>query len=137
LEPDRENGVEGGHGVLEDHRDPVAAHLPDLVARYLEQVFAIFPCAEPDLSGRDFSWRHRDQPQQRHHTDTLAAAALTYDCQGFAFIQVIGDAVDRVNNTVLGEEARLQALHLQQSTHPSPPGGPGVRFRSGEIIAQP
>ena len=41
LEPDREDGVERGHGVLEDHRDPVAADLPDLFVRYLEQVLAI------------------------------------------------------------------------------------------------
>src|SRR3990170_258941 len=70
LAADGEDGVQGGHRLLEDHGDLVAAYVPDLVLVHLEEVLAI----EVDGAADDPARRHRDQAEDGERGDRLAAA---------------------------------------------------------------
>ncbi len=54
-----------------------------------------------------------DEPHDRECGDALAAAGLADEAEGLALFDVIRDAVDRVDDAVLGEELRLEIADLQ------------------------
>ena len=110
LAPDRQHRVERRHRLLEDHRDLVAADVPDLVLVHLEEVFAL----EEDLAADDLARRVRDQPQDRERADALAAAALADEAERLARLDVVGDAVDGLDDALFREEVRPQVLDLQE-----------------------
>jgi hypothetical protein len=74
LETEREHGIQARHRLLEDHRDRVAAYLPHLFFRELQQLAAF----EPDLANGAAVGR-RQQPHDRERGDALAGARFAND----------------------------------------------------------
>src|SRR5690606_30411031 len=120
LRASTEDGVEGRTGLLEDHRDPVAAQLGHLPLGELGQFLAI----EADRSADDPA-RHRDQSEDGEGGDRLAAAGLTHDAQDLAGVDVDVDPVHRLDHSVPGEEVGLEVGHLEQVLVGSSPGAYG------------
>src|SRR5207244_3501035 len=100
LALDGENRVEGGHRLLVDHGNLLAADAPDLGTGQLEQVLTI----EDDFATHDFAGRVRNEAHDRQSAHTLAAAALSHEAQGFALFESIGDPIDRLHHAFRGEE---------------------------------
>src|SRR6185503_3062384 len=80
LAADREDGVEARHGVLEDHRDVVAADPADVVVVHLEDVLTV----EHDRALDDLSGWLRDEAHERQCGDGLPATGLAHDAKRFA-----------------------------------------------------
>ena len=94
-------GIERGHRVLEDHGDLAAADVFHLALAELQEITpAVERLAAGDLAGRD-----GDQAQDRHHGDGFSAAALADDRQGFALVEVEGNAVDGIDRPFRGVKA--------------------------------
>ena len=106
LLADGEHRVQRGHRLLEDHRDAVTANLADLVFVELEEVLAL----EEHLTGNDAAGRDRDQLEEGEGADALAAAALAHECEGFAFLDVVGDAVHGLDQAFFGIEVGPEDL---------------------------
>src|SRR5690606_18717950 len=106
------------HRVLEDHGDAVAAHVPHLIVGQIEQVLAV----EHDLAADDLAGRAGDQPHHRERCHALARAALADDAERLAAVHVEGDVVDRLDDTVLGFEVRLQITDFEEWCHTFHPG---------------
>ena len=103
LTADGEDGVEGGHGLLEDNGDVLATPASHLVVAELEQVCAV----EEDLAFDDLAWGGRDETHQGESADGLAAPALADKAHCFPGSERVGDAVDGLDHTVLGVEVGL------------------------------
>ena len=71
LEADGQHRIEARHRLLEDHGDPVAAHLAHLLLGKVEEVAAL----EQDLA-RDAAVDRRHQPHDRQRGDALARAGF-------------------------------------------------------------
>jgi hypothetical protein len=110
LVADRQDGVERGHRVLEDHRDLSPTQVSKLLLRHREQVAAV----EGGAAARDPARRLRDQAEQRHHGDALARTGLADDADGLTRVDLVADVADRVDDTVLGPELDGQAFDLEQ-----------------------
>ena len=93
LPPDLVERMQAGQRVLEDHRDPRAAHLAQLVVGELEQVGALEHRAAPHLGARG-------QPEQRLREHGLAAARLADDAEGPPGLDVERHAPDRPDDAV-------------------------------------
>ena len=109
LPPDGEHRVQTGHRLLEDHADVVAAQLAHLRLGEIEQVAPL----EADDAG-SAPGRLRDETQDRHGRDRLAASALAHHGHGLARIDVEGNALDRAHHAVRRAEMRLQPVYLEQ-----------------------
>src|SRR5262249_17567388 len=107
----REDGVERGHRLLEDHRDLLAADLAHLRGGKLEEV----PAVVVDLAVDDASWGLRDEPHDAERRDALAAARLADHAQRLALVDVEVHPVDGADDALVGEEVRLQSLDVEQS----------------------
>ena len=113
LAPDAEDGVEGGHGFLEDHSDVPAAAASHTVLAELEEVFAF----EQHLAVDYLARRLGDEAHEGEGADGLAAPALADEAHGLPGLQRIGDAVDGLDHAVLGVEIGLEVLDLQKGRH--------------------
>src|SRR5947208_12689898 len=113
LLADRQHWVERGHRLLEDEADLLGADIVQFVARERHEVAAL----EQDLAVDDAARRHRDQLQDRHRGDGLAAAGLADHAERLALVERDVDAVDRLQHAVVGSEVGLQALDLEQRRH--------------------
>jgi hypothetical protein len=91
----------------------VAADLSDLLVAELEQIASL----EADLAVDDPSRWVGDQPQHRHRSDRLAAARLADDGDRLALVDIVGDAVDRLDGSLAGEELRSQVLDFEELRH--------------------
>ncbi len=105
-------GVQGGQRVLEDHRDVVAPHAPQLVVGEREQVTAV----EADRSGDARVLRAREA-HHGEHRDALARARLADDADGLAGLDGKRDAVHGLHDSVLRREAHAQVADLEQRGH--------------------
>jgi hypothetical protein len=115
LLPDRQDRVQRGHRLLEDHGDPVAPERADAgVAQARE--FDAFEAGPARLDPAGVA----QQPQQRERRHALARAALADDGQGLARIDVEGDAVDGAQPAARRPELDRQILHVQQVAHSKP-----------------
>ena len=114
LLADRQDRVERGHRLLEDHRDVAAADLAHLFRRERQQIAAV---------ERDAALRHPpglgEQAHDGERGDRLAAAGLADEGDDLAAINRIGDAVDGPNGAARGLEPDMQVAHLKQRR----PGG--------------
>ena len=109
LVADPHHRVERGHRLLEDHRDAVAADRAHLGLVEAEQVGAFERHAAADDPAR----RIRHQPHDRQRGDALAAAGLADDRQRLAAANAERNVVDRPEQPRIGEEHRLQVLHVE------------------------
>jgi len=88
--------IEGGHGLLKDHGEPVAAHAAHLVFRLLQQIFPV----EQDLPFRPAHFRQ--QPHEGEGGHRFAAATLPDDAKGFSGIQVKIQMTHGAGRAVIG-----------------------------------
>jgi ABC-type dipeptide/oligopeptide/nickel transport system ATPase subunit len=109
LIADLEERMQGRQRVLEDHRDPVAADLLEGVVVHPEEVLPL----EADPAG-DLRVRSPRQPEDRHVRDALARARLTDDPEHLALGDLEREAVDRLDDALVGREVDLQVLDLEQ-----------------------
>ena len=113
LIPDGEDGVQGGHWLLENHGDLIAANGAQLGWSEREQIAAL----EFDQRARqDVARRLGNEPQNRQRRHGLATARLPDDPQRLARIQIEGNLVDRACRAaaVFGDEIRLEIADAQQ-----------------------
>ena len=114
LAADLDNGVQAGHGVLEDHGDLVAPNLVELLLADLQQVLAVID----DLAGLgDGVVGLNAQNCLGGHG--LAGAGLAHNGQGLALGQVKVNTPNSLNLTVGGAEGDPQVAHLQFGFHQS------------------
>ena len=78
LVADREDRIERGHRVLEDHRDVVAANLPHLGLALLQKILT----AQLDRTPFDAAGRHRNQAHDRERVDRLTRTRFANDAEG-------------------------------------------------------
>ena len=110
LLPDRQDRVERGHRLLEDHRDVAAAHLAHVVVGEIEQVSA----GEQDAAGGDAAGFLGQKPHDGERGHRLAAAGFADDRHRFARPDGVRNAVDRAHDAARGLEPHVQVLHLEQ-----------------------
>ena len=89
LTPDGEHAIEGGHRILEDHRDPTTPHIPEASLREHGQVRV--SQVEPT---RCHSGALRSQPHQREGGHALAGSRFADDRDGLAALDGQIQAVD-------------------------------------------
>ncbi len=104
----RDHRIQGGHGILEDHRDLVAPDGPHLLFSLFQQVL---PLVE-DLPGDDPARRVGDQPQQPQGGGGLARPGLPHQAQGFPWPDGKVDAVDGPDHRPFGGVVDTQVLYL-------------------------
>ena len=105
-----EHRVQGGHGLLEDHGDLVAADVVHLLVGAVENVFAV----EGDAAAFNIAVAVQ-QLDNAHGGHALAGAGLTYNAQGFAGVQGIGHVVDGLDNALFRFEIGVKVLYFQQT----------------------
>jgi hypothetical protein len=106
-----QEGIEAGHGVLENHGDVVAPKMAKLTFGELQDVLSL----EQDLTSDDFSRRTGDEPHDGEVGHRFAASRFPNDSQGLTLVQREGYTVDCLYYTGIGLEVGLEALDLQQS----------------------
>ena len=109
LVADPVDRVEGGHRVLEDHRDPVAPDPSQLGLARVQQLLATQP-----RGALDPRVRRAGQAEDRLRGDALARARLADDRQYLAGGETEGDLVDRLQPTAFGDEPDSQVAHGEQ-----------------------
>ena len=90
LHADGEHRVQRSHRLLKDHADLVAANLPHLFPRQLQQI----PPFIKDGAANDLARRIRYQPQDAQRRDALSRAGLADQAHDFAWHDVEADAVN-------------------------------------------
>ena len=109
LVADRQDRVQRGHRVLEDHRHVAAPDLPELALRHLDQVAAL----EHRLTLDHAPGRLRNQSEHRHHRHALARPRLAHDAEDLTRLQVVGDVGHRADYPVFGLELDGQVLNRE------------------------
>jgi hypothetical protein len=79
LVADREQRIQRRHRVLQDHRNPLAAHVSHFGVGLAHEVFTL----EPHLATGDLC-RHRQHAQDRQCEGALAGAGFADDAESFA-----------------------------------------------------
>ena len=102
--------VQGGHRILEDHRDIVAANMLHFFLGHLEDRTT----AVANVAALNLSRRHRDEAHDGHGGHGLTRAGLTDDTQGLTAIERVGHAIDSANDAILGVEIHLKVIDLEQ-----------------------
>ncbi len=106
----REHGVERRHRLLEDHREVAAAQLAQFAVLRLQQVLV----AVEDAARRRDDRVLRQQAEDRHGGDRLAAAGLAHQRHRAVGRHLEGDALHRVEHGVLVQaEADVEVLDLE------------------------
>lgn len=89
LIADGEQGIEAGHGLLEDHAHFLAPHLSELTGGHAQQ----FLTAELDAAAAD-SAVFRQQSHDRKGGNAFAAAAFAHHAKRFVFMDLKGNIPD-------------------------------------------
>src|SRR5690606_29723876 len=97
LSRDALDRVQGGHRILEDHRDASAAQPPQLAFAHRHEVIAV----EPN-SATDDAARFIEEPHDGHRGDALARPRLTDDAYRFAGKDLEADAVNGPDHPLIG-----------------------------------
>ena len=108
LPADPVDRVEGGHRVLEDHRDLAATDLAHLVLADPGHVLAL----EHHLAADDPARPLQPHDAQRGHR--LTAPGFADDAEGLARIQLERNSIDRLDQPVFGRKDRVQVLDLEK-----------------------
>ena len=109
LVADREDRIEGGHRLLEDHRDVVAPHRAHVAVVQRGQLAP----PQADRSALDAAGRFGQQPHDRQGGDRLAAAGLADQSHRLALAHLQVEPVHGAHHVVVQVEADLQILDGQ------------------------
>src|SRR4051794_20377615 len=101
--------IQRGHGVLEDHRDVVAADLPQPAGTRRQQVLAV----EEGLPARDRVLLCVEA-HDREAGDALAGAGLADDSERLALFDAEADPVDSLDDPVVRLKVRLQIVDFEE-----------------------
>ena len=96
-----EVGIERGHGVLEDHRDPFAADGAQVFLVFGQEINAI----KEGFAGVDFSRGLGNEAQKGITGDGFAGTGFADDAEGFSSFDRKGDILHRVDDAVAGVKA--------------------------------
>ena len=117
LVADGEHRVQRRLRVLQDHRYLASPHLPHVRHPHPHDVVPVEQDAPPD-DARGL----RQQAQQRQRRHALAGPGLPHEPERLAFAYLEAHPIDRARHPPLGEEVRLQLLHVQNDmAHLTPP----------------
>ncbi len=119
LVSDGVDGVERGHGLLEDHGDVVAADLSHLAVVEGEEIDGPFGrgrfALEPDVSAVELPRGPGDELERGHGGDGLSAAGLSDDGDGVSGVDGHADAVDGLDaGSASGLEGDGEILDAQE-----------------------
>ena len=104
LVADRVGRVERSHRLLEDHREPRTAQVAEQMWIEVQQIAPL----EQDPPA-DLRILRRQQAHDGQRRDALAAARLAHQTESPALAQRQVDAVDGVDDTIVGGEVHRQA----------------------------
>ena len=110
LVPNGKDGVEGSHGLLEDHGDAVPPYSAHVVHGQIEEVHSV----EVNLSVHDSSRRLRYEAHDGEGCYALATPRLAYEPEGFLPVQIEAHIIDGLSNSLEGVEVRLELLNLKK-----------------------
>jgi hypothetical protein len=105
----RWTGIERGHRLLEDHADLAAADLADFRLAGAEQVAPL----EMHVAAEDPAGRLREQTDDRHGGDALAAAGLADDADGLPLGHGKRNLIDGAQQAAVGLERGDEFIHLE------------------------
>jgi hypothetical protein len=110
LPEDREERVQRGHRVLEDHGDPAAADAPQLALALPRQILAL----EEDTASDDAAGAGQ-KPDDGETRRRLAAPRFADEAECLALAQGEADPIHRLDDTSAaeGEEVRLKTGDLK------------------------
>ena len=92
---------------------PLPADMLDLIARYDYGMKRRLYEIVNHLAANDLSRGVRDESQKRQRADALAAAAFADQSQRLAFLDVVADAVDRLDDAAFRVELGTKVPYLQ------------------------
>ena len=110
LLADRQDRVEAGHRVLEDHRDLLAPQLPHVALRQGHEIQPV----ERDGAALDVPRGLWQQPHERQIGHALAAARLADETERLAGLEVERHPVDGEDRAFMGPEADDQVPDLEK-----------------------
>ena len=126
LGGDFEKRIQGGHRVLENHRDPFSPDTAELAVGGLQEIRAI----EDRLAGVNFSWRLRDESNQGVTGNGFSRPRLTDDSDSLSFFNRKRNIFDGVNHTVAGVESGSEVLDVEEWHGGAGVGKSGVRSQA-------
>ena len=107
LVPHPEHRVQGGHGVLEDHADILAAVRHELLLREGEHV----PAFEFDFALHDAPHLFQQADDALGHY-TFSRAGLAHHAQGLALVELEAHAVYGLGHAAGQEKVSLEVIDL-------------------------
>ena len=123
LQSDRQDRIERGHRLLEDHRDVAAANLAHLFVGQVEEIAAL----EGDAALRDAPGQLRQEAHDRERRDRFARSGFADDGDHLAGVDVKRQALHRADDPARGQELDMEVVDLEQG--PSRRNaGPVLRF---------
>ena len=114
LRPDPMQRVQGGHRLLEDHRDPVAAERPHRLLAEAHELAALEADRAADARAL------RGEPHQRERGHRLAGAQFADDAEALALVEAEGRAVDDADGAARARQVDDEVLHLEQHVRTAP-----------------
>ena len=108
LTTDLNDGVQRGHGILEDHGDLIAADLVELVLGDLQKILTVvddLAVLHDGVTGQN--------TQNCFGSDRLTRTGFAYDSQGLALGQVEADTADSLYLTIGGTEGDGQIIYMK------------------------
>ena len=130
LPADREDRIEAGHRLLEDHRHVATANGAHLRLRERREIAP--HQADPPL---DPAHPRRQEAHHRQRRDALAGSALADDRQGLARGDLEGDVAHHRRPTSVGEKRDAQPLDGENRPGRARIGGRiGLRHGHGDVL---
>ena len=117
LVPDTDDRVQRGHGLLEHHRDPVAAQLAQFAGRQVRDDLVRDDRLALDARGL------REEAERRGGGDGLAGTGFADQRHHFAGLHREGEALHRVDGAELGLELDVEVVELERRVVPVETGG--------------
>ena len=104
----REHRVQGGHGLLENDGNLIAADMIHLAHGNLREILSI----KDDLTGVHIAIAIQ-QPQNTHGGDGFAGTGLTHHTQSLARLDGIGNTIDRLHNAAAGLKIGVEIFRFK------------------------